>query len=134
MRRDFTPYVEDLEYLEGRGAPWEAVKVGSQLWYILHGYTPPRGYAPSNVLAAFRLPGAYPSTQIDMIYFYPHLTRLDGKGISKVTPLNLDGKNWQQWSRHRASPGDWQDGVDYLATHIAYIEGVMVSEVSGVLV
>ena len=129
MRRDFTPYVEDLEYLEDREAPWEAVREGNACWYILHGYLPPEGYTPNSVSAAFCLPGTYPSTQIDMIYFHPHLTRLDGKTPNRLTNRRFDGKDWQQWSRHRLSPNDWQDGVDYLSTHIHYIEMVLRGEV-----
>lgn len=131
MRRDFTPYSEDLEYLEDRGCPWEAVRERNQCWYILHQYAPPEGYAPERVSAAFRLPGTYPSTQIDMVYFLPHLTRLDGVTPVRLTNQPFDGKQWQQWSRHRPSANDWQDGVDYLATHIHYIEMKMRSEVGG---
>lgn len=128
MRRDFTPYIEDLEFLEGRKEPWEAVKIGSQNWYFLHNYTPPEGYSPSLVSVAFRLPSTYPTTQIDMAYFHPHLQRVDGKNIPRATNHPMDGKNWQQWSRHRPNPPDWKDGIDYLGTHVVYFEAIMADE------
>ncbi|VGO13682.1 hypothetical protein PDESU_02239 [Pontiella desulfatans] len=131
MRRDFTPYDEDLAYLESLGTPWEAVREGSRLWYILHEYQPPTGYIPEAVSAAFMLPPAYPSTQIDMVYFHPPLKRGDGKNPAALANHNLDGKQWQRWSRHRPAPVDWKDGVDFLGTHVAYIEGVISAEVEG---
>ena len=129
MRRDFNPYYEDLEFLASRETPWEAVREESQCWYILHDYSPPKGYAPEKVSAAFCLPGTYPSTQIDMVYFFPSVSRLDGRESECVSNQSFDGKQWQQWSRHRLNANDWKDGVDYLATHIHFIELKMLSEV-----
>lgn len=131
MRRDFTPYAEDAEFLDSRGAPWEAVREGARMWYILHEYQPPEGYLPETVSAAFILPSSYPSTQIDMVYFHPPLTRADGKNPAALTNRAFDGKQWQRWSRHRNSPSDWKDGVDFLGTHLAYINGVLATEIKG---
>jgi len=131
MRRDFTPYSEDLEFLNKRGAPWEAVKEGNRTWYVLHDYTPPKGYSPASVSVAFMLQGSYPSTQIDMAYFYPALQRMDGKAPAALANHNFDGKVWQRWSRHRNSPSDWKDGVDFLGSHLTYIEGILAFEVQG---
>jgi len=110
------------------GLPWEAVRHGNQQWYILRDYPTPEGYSPSKASMAFILPPTYPSTQIDMVYFHPALTRDDGKIPNQLTGHNFDGKTWQRWSRHRPTPNDWQDGVDYLATHIVYIISLMEEE------
>lgn len=131
MRRDFTPFAEDLALLEAREAPWETVKENNRFWYILHDYKTPPGYTPETVSVAFMVPPSYPSTQIDMVYFYPQLQRVDGQAPRALSSHSFDNKSWQRWSRHRPSPNDWQDGVDYLGTHLTYIESALITEAGG---
>ena len=63
----------------------------------------------------------YPDTQIDMAYFFPELSRADGKAIGAVTPTAFEGKNWQQWSRHRTATSAWRIGEDNLSTHMILV-------------
>ena len=53
-----------------------------------------------------------------MVYFFPALSRVDQKPIGALTSFPLDGKTYQQWSRHRTSTNPWRADVDNLSTHI----------------
>ncbi len=67
------------------------------------------------------LPKGYPDTQIDMAYFLPSLSRMDGKTIRQLSTATFDGNNWQQWSRHRTSASTWRIGEDNLSTHMGLV-------------
>ena len=56
----------------------------------------------------------YPQGMIDMAYFHPALSRVDGRLINNLSGLTIDDKPFQQWSRHYS----WNTDRDSLATHI----------------
>jgi hypothetical protein len=58
-----------------------------------------------------------------MAYFYPALSRLDGKPIG-ATQVNqkIENRVFQRWSRHRTPKNPWKVGEDNLGTHICFIE------------
>lgn len=126
MRRDFQLPEEDAEYVESLGRPWETVKEkvqnGETLWLIVHGWPVPPGYNHATAIAGLILPASYPDGQIDMVYFCPHLGLSCGKGINNLTPRQFDGKDWQQWSRHRTAENPWRAGVDNVATHFLLVD------------
>ena len=57
-----------------------------------------------------------------MAFFFPALARLDGKAINAATPLQRDGKTFQQWSRHRTGQNPWRPGEDDVSTHLVLVE------------
>ncbi|WBO22718.1 E2/UBC family protein [Sphingomonas abietis] len=118
MRREFDLGPDDIRTLEALGYRWETIKQGPSLWLILHDFPIPAGYNISVARVAIRL-DTYPSGMIDMAYFFPPLSRLDGRQINNLTPFPLDGATYQQWSRHYA----WTAGKDSLATHIRKVRG-----------
>lgn len=126
MRRDFQLPEEDAECVESLGRPWETVKEkvqdGETLWLIVHGWPVPPGYNHATAIAGLILPVSYPDGQIDMVYFCPHLALSCGKGINNLTPRQFDGKDWQQWSRHRTPENPWRAGVDNVATHFLLVD------------
>ncbi|QHT71839.1 hypothetical protein GXP67_01185 [Rhodocytophaga rosea] len=109
---------EDEDFLNKSGLSWETILEGSQKWLLVYNYPLPVGYNIDKADFALRIDACYPSTQIDMIYFSPHLSRRDGKIINNLTTLPIDAKTWQQWSRHRTSENPWEPGVDNVSTHI----------------
>lgn len=121
-RRQFELPGFDIEYLENRGLPWEAVLEGSARWVILHQHQVPAGYNRTAVSAALQLSTSYPDTQIDMVYFYPHLSRSSGTPILKVSNYSFDGKTWQRWSRHRTAANPWRRGYDCIETHVLLLD------------
>ena len=68
-----------------------------------------------------RIKAQYPDVQIDMAYFTPPLARKDGGGLSNLSEMDLDGRKWQQWSRHRTQHNPWRPGVDDLETHLLLV-------------
>ena len=73
------------------------------------------------------IPSGYPTSPIDMFYFRPPILRIDGGEIASLADETHFGRIWQRWSRHYL-PDQWRDGVDNVATHIAFIENVLKSE------
>lgn len=122
LRREFDLLPEDEEFLNEHGLPWEAVVDGSP-WVLIHDF-PSRGrYNHATVTAAIRMETGYPNVQLNMVYFFPALARLDGKpiGATQATQL-IDGKSFQRWSRHRTQQNPWIVGRDNLGTHVFLVE------------
>lgn len=117
IRRHFPLSEEDECCLTARFPDWESVIESNIKLIIIPGYPIPEGYNHRSVAAAIRIPPSYPDEQIDMIYFSPSLARTNGKAIPNLSEVDLDGKRYQQWSRHR-KPGDWRPGVDNICTHL----------------
>jgi hypothetical protein len=124
LRRTFSLLPADSTYLDRQGYRWETL---SQGWVLIHKFRVPPGYNVEETSVAFMISPTYPTTDIDMMYFYPELCRADGRSINALAPQPLDGKTFQRWSRHR-SPGDWRPGVDSLATHMLALSGWLKSE------
>ena len=122
LRRQFALAPEDQAALDAYGLPWEAIMDGSP-WILIHDFPTPVGYSDRKVTAAIRIETGYPHAELNMVYFYPALTRIDGKPIGASEAVQaLDGKNYQRWSRHRTPMNPWKPGRDSLETHIFLIE------------
>jgi hypothetical protein len=128
MRRDFALTEEDIECLNDRGLLWEAVMDGSTKWIFLRRYPIPEGYNTVEADAALRLPPLYPDDQIDMVYFHPPLSLKSGKAMNALTPLALEGKQYQQWSRHRTAANPWRPGLDNICTHLLQVDSWLCRE------
>ena len=112
----------DREFLERRHLPWETLIEATCQWVILHEYPVPSGYNHVAVSAALQLPASYPDTQIDMVYFHPHLELASGRAIGGLSTATLDGKSWQRWSRHRTGANPWRRGYDSIETHLLLVD------------
>lgn len=122
LRRQFELPSFDMEFLERRELPWEAVLDGNMRWVVLHDHPVFDGYNHSSASAALQLSKSYPDTQIDMVYFYPHLSRSNGKPIAQLSNHNFDGNTWQRWSRHRTGSNPWRRGYDNIETHLLLVD------------
>jgi hypothetical protein len=124
LRREFELPEEDEAFLDAYGCPWETVIDGSD-WVLLHDFlTPAGGYEPEKLIAAIRIETGYPKAALDMVYFYPAITRQDGKAIGATQKRqSIDGKAFQRWSRHYTGEHPWVIGENNLGTHIDTIEG-----------
>jgi hypothetical protein len=121
MRRDFSLIEEDLDFLTNLGLPWEAVRCTSGNWVVINDFPVPAGYNVTTATVALKIDAGYPVSQIDMAYFLPHLVLQSGTAIAAVTPTQIDGKNWQRWSRHRTGENPWRPGLDNISTHIQMV-------------
>jgi hypothetical protein len=122
LRRDFKLPEEDVECLNALGLKWETVTEGGTRWLIVHGYPIPRGYNREAADLALRVPPSYPDDQIDMVYFHPALALTNGKTIRQLSPLTIDGRPYQQWSRHRTPANPWRPGLDNVGTHLLQVD------------
>lgn len=122
LRRDFDLLEPDEKFLREYGCPWETVIDRSQ-WVLIHEFPTHEGYNHSQVTAAIRLETGYPSAALDMVYFYPALSRTDGQAIGATQAEQvIEGRRYQRWSRHRTGQNPWRVGVDGLDTHVFLIE------------
>lgn len=122
MRRQFALPEADETFLESLGLPWEAIIENGVRWLLLHDYPVPAGYNHARVMVAIRIETGYPEAQLDMVYFYPALARLDAVAIGALSPQPLDGKMFQRWSRHRSGANPWRPGEDDLSSHLALVD------------
>jgi hypothetical protein len=120
-KRDFRLPEQDEEFLDSLNLVWETIKDSNLNYVIIRGVTLPFGYAEEKADVAMRLDQTYPRTQIDMAYFSPKITRKDKRAINAVTDLVIEGKGYQQWSRHRTPDNPWREGVDCLEMHYFFV-------------
>lgn len=131
FRRQFDLLAEDLDYLAALGLPWEAVQDDAKTRrVVIHGYPIPTGYNVDKVSVFVYLQPTYPDVQIDMAYFLPHLKRMDGKTIGRLTEMTADSQIWQRWSRHRTASSQWRIGEDNLRTHMALVSSWLEQELA----
>lgn len=129
MRRSFQLAEEDEECLAALGRPWEAMIENDVKWLIFPDYPIPEGYNHRTATAALRIPPSYPDDQIDMVYFHPALALTSGRSIAQLTALALDGKQYQQWSRHRTGTNPWRPGLDSVCTHLLLVDSWLAREI-----
>lgn len=127
-RMHFEPLAADVEYLNLLGLRWEAVIEGGVKAIIIYRWPLPDGYNVALVDVHVRLTNGYPDSQIDMAYFSPTLARKDGCGIKGLSTLQFDGRQWQQWSRHRTDNSKWRIGEDDLSTHMPLVRNWLEAE------
>jgi hypothetical protein len=121
MRRAFQLAEEDEECLAALGLKWEAIIENGTKWLVFPEYPIPEGYNHHVAAAALRIKPSYPDDDIDMVYFHPALALTSGKSIGQLSLLALDGKQYQQWSRHRTPANPWRPGLDNVCTHLLQV-------------
>lgn len=127
-RRQFCLLKTDEAFLNSLGLRWEAVKVGDLQIVIIYSWRLPTGYNLASADVQVRFSSGYPDTQLDMAYFAPALARADRRAINNLSPIQVDGREWQQWSRHRTAASAWRPGVDDLSTHMALVDDWLAAE------
>jgi hypothetical protein len=111
----------DLAFLNSLGLRWEAVLDGQVMCAIIYDWPLPPGYNVEVTDVHVRMTQGYPDSQIDMAYFAPALARSDGRSVNGLSFIPFDGRQWQQWSRHRTANSPWRIGEDDLSTHLGYV-------------
>jgi hypothetical protein len=122
LRRDFKLPEEDVDCLNALRFRWETVADGSAMWLAIRAYSIPEGYNHGTADLALRIPPSYPDDQIDMVYFCPALALTSGKPIHQLSGTTIDGKSYQQWSRHRTGENPWRAGLDNIGTHLLQVD------------
>ncbi len=128
-RRQFRLPPEDEAFLDGLGLVWETLIVGNERWVIIRNMVLPSGYDRTTTDVAIRMAPAYPPGALDMAYFNPPLVRANGAAMPNTEALvQIDGKSWQQWSRHRTQDNPWVLGEDNLESHYFFMRAWLVDE------
>ena len=112
----------DVEGLAASGLSWETISANGHGWLLVHGFQLPAGYGVVVASLAVQIPGGYPTTPLDMVYFNPPLSRGDGRPIPATqATATIDGKQWQRWSRHYTAAHPWIPGEYSIITHLALV-------------
>lgn len=127
LRRQVDLLTDDEMFLNKAYPDWETLQVGNTGWILLNEFKLPMGYNLEDATVAFMMPTSYPTTEFDMMYFFPALQRKDGNPIGALSTQALDGKTFQRWSRHR-NPGEWRSGIDNLETHVLSVQSWLFDE------
>ena len=128
MRRDFLLPADDENHLKANGFEWDAIIDRNARWLFIRNYLIPAGYNVTAADAALRIQPLYPDVQIDMVYFFPALALKSGRPIGALSILALEGKRYQQWSRHRTGANPWRPGIDNLGTHLLQVDSWLARE------
>lgn len=131
MRQQFQLPEEDELGLTARGLAWESVIDNKAKLILFPEYIIPEGYNHRRVAAGLRIPPSYPDDQIDMVYFLPSLALVSGKVIRQLSMQPFDGKQYQQWSRHRTAQNPWRPGLDHICTHLLQVDSWLERELRG---
>jgi hypothetical protein len=121
-RRQFTLTVEDEAALNRMGYPWETLKEGDAQWLLIHKRPVVSGYTLDRACVALNIHPGYPDVQIDMAYFHPDLTPVKPRTINNLSAHQIDGKQWQRWSRHRTPANPWRPGIDDVESHLEQVD------------
>lgn len=128
--RGFNVLGVDNEFLDVNHPAWKAISEGGRQWLVLPNYILPEGFSTEKVSLALEIPSTYPAAQIDMFYLFPGVTLVSGAHIPATEALQqIDGQQYQRWSRHRGPSSPWQMAHDNVLTHMALVESALLKEV-----
>lgn len=130
MRKQFDLPETDLLYLESTGLDWEAVIDGNKHWLLIHDRPTHAGYSPTAATTAIHIVPGYPDSPLDMVWFSPGLAANNGKQIKALSNAQIDGRQFQRWSRHRTRANAWRPGLDDLAGHLVLVDYWLEREVA----
>lgn len=119
---------EDGLFLDSTGKEWSASPWNGNLLLVVKKWPLPPGFTTTEADVGIVIPITYRAAQIDMFYFLPGLARSDGKSIPAVSAQNLNGVNFQQWSRHRTPTSAWRPALDDVGTHLAFMDACLRDE------
>lgn len=119
---------EDFQYLKSSPYIIDTIVEGNKRWIIFREFKIPKGYNVETADLAILLPPHYPTTRLDMMYFYPPLARKDSAPIGALSNQSIEGKRYQRWSRHRTAANKWNPEVDNIESHIDLMVSCLIAE------
>ncbi|MDB4875599.1 MAG: hypothetical protein JWM41_2045 [Gemmatimonadetes bacterium] len=118
LRRQFALPEDDVDALDAWGLVWETAVIDGVQWLFLTDFPVPDGFNVSRVTLAVRIIPGYPAAALDMLYVLPAIVRADGKAIPALTLTSIEGRTFQQWSRHYTAEHPWRPDVDNVSSHL----------------
>ena len=111
----------DIAYLNERGVAHEIATESGMTCVVLPEWELPSGLDREAADLLIRLSPGYPDVPPDMWWFSPAVRLASGASLPATDVFEpYLGRRWQRWSRHFTS-GQWQSGVDGLASFLALI-------------
>jgi len=120
---------EDVETLTARGLKAGAKIVGNEIFLVIESYPVPEGYDHDTTNVLLRLPRQWPDGRPDMFWTEPHLKVVATSNWPNASGhlMNLDGRQWQRWSRHYKDR--WKPGIDRLVNLLTIVRREMNKDV-----
>jgi hypothetical protein len=122
LRRQFDLPEEDVDFLDAQKWVWETAVLNGVQWLLVHDFKLPKGFTVKSATLGIRIVPGYPAAALDMVYVCPPLSRMDGGGIGALSLCSIDGRDFQQWSRHYAAAHPWRPDVDNVSSHLRAAE------------
>lgn len=111
----------DIAYLTERGVTHEIATEFGMLCVVMPRWPLPKGLDRDAADLLVRLSPGYPDVAPDMWWFSPAVHLANGADLPATNVVETYlGRQWQRWSRH-FNNGQWQSGVDGLASFLALI-------------
>lgn len=119
---------EDIVYLDANHQDrWKKLSEGSGKYALLiECFSIPAGFVEPTSDLMVLIPTSYPASPLDMFYFNPPLSKVNGVDAGALAIEEHFGRSWQRWSRHY----EWIPGQDSLYTHIEYVREELLSAAS----
>ena len=135
MRQQFRLPETDELYLGALGLPWETVLDVKVQWLIVHDRSLPPGYnqCQSGMAAARSSHPAIQKPNWTWSISFPTTRVPMAAGIRGLSMRAFEGKDWQQWSRHRTPQNPWRSGEDDIAAHFILVDHWLRRELPGVV-
>jgi len=122
---------DDVDYLNSLGLPWEVmVDAGKAQALVIRDFPLPGGANRTKADLMVRLPNTYPAAELDMFNLPRGVGRTDGRVLPNLSDATFGETEWTQWSRHRLIEEPWRPGTDCVATHLALVEKVLLTDLS----
>jgi hypothetical protein len=120
---------DDVDYLNSLGLPWEVmVDDGKAQALVIRDFPLPGGANRAKADLMIRLPNTYPAAELDMFNLPRGVGRTDGRALDCLSDTAFGQTLWTQWSRHRLEGEPWRPGTDCVATHLALVEKVLLTD------
>ena len=111
----------DSAYLNERRVAHEIVTESGMTCVVMPQWPLPSGLDHDAADLLVRLSPGYPDVPPDMWWFYPAVHLANSKALPATDAVEQYlGRQWQRWSRH-FTKGQWQSGIDGLASFLALI-------------
>jgi len=111
----------DIAHLDERAIVHEIASESGMICVVLPQWPLPSGLDRSAADLLLRLSPGYPDVAPDMWWFSPAVHLANGTPLPATSVVETYlGRQWQRWSRHFTN-GQWQSGVDGLASYLALI-------------
>ena len=119
----------DIAYLNERGIRHKIVPESGMVCVVRRRWPLPSGLNHDAADLLLRLSPGFPDVPPEMWWFSPPVLSASGQAMPATNVIETYlGREWQRWSRHLTN-GQWQSGVDGIASFLALVRKELSLEV-----